>query len=182
MPSASAVRDRVGDPPLVGAWGSPVHDGRLRQDPDRGWSWLGWFGGMITVVAIGDLLLAWYPMNLGVPEWEFGTIAASFAGLPLVTIGLASLFASVLARGSKWGIRIVAGLLLALAAWILAALAIFALDVPMALRVVSPEVAIGLKKAIAKTALLGIVFSAGYSIAAIAALRHAKRARSGESS
>src|SRR5688500_7396536 len=71
----------------------------LRQDPIRAWGWLGWFGGVITLVAAGDLALAWYPFRVGVPEWEFGTIAASFAGLPLLTMGLAALLGSMLARG-----------------------------------------------------------------------------------
>lgn len=147
----------------------------VRQDPDRAWAWLGWFGGVITLVAMGDLALAWYPFRVGVPEWEFGTIAASFAGLPLVTMGLAALLGSMLARGRRLGIIVVALVMLLLGAAVMAALVIFALDVPIALRVVTPEVAVGIKKAIAKTVMLGVVFSTGYVVAAVAALRHAKR-------
>ena len=151
---------------------------RLQQDPERAWAWLGWFGAVITLVALGDLALAWYPLNLGVPEWEFGTIAASFAGLPLVTLGLAALLGSMMARGRRIGVQVVAWLMLSLGLWVLAALLVFALDIPMALSVVSPEVAVGLKKAIVKTLMLGVVFSAGHVIAAVAALRHVTGARS----
>ena len=153
----------------------------LRQDPNLAWAWLGWFGGVITLVAAGDLALAWYPFRVGVPEWEFGTIAASFAGLPLLTMGMAGLLGSMLARGRRLGTIVVSVLMLLLGVAVLAALVIFALDIPIALRVVTPEVAVGIKKAIAKTVMLGVVFSMGYVVAAVAALRHAMRGRTGDS-
>ena len=92
--------------------------GPLAPDASTAWSWIGWFGLVLAAAGIFDFLLAWYPLGLGSAEWEFGTITASYAGLPLPTMGLAALLGSALARGVRWqilvlsiGALVVAGLL-----------------------------------------------------------------------
>ena len=119
-------------------------------------------------------MLAWYPLRFGAPEWEFGTVASTFAGLPLVTLGFAGLLGSGVARGSVWLIRVVAWSLIVFTAFILVVYLVFLLDVPIALRAVQGAAALGIKKAVVKTTMLGVVFSAGYLAAAVAALRHLK--------
>ena len=163
-------------PTIVGAARRAARVAPLEPDTATAWAWLGWFGAVITTVGLGDIALTMYPFHLGVPEWEFGTIAAAVSGLPLVTIGLAALLGSMLARGRRVGVQVVAGLAMTLGILIIASMVIFALDIPVALRVVTPEVSLGIRKAIAKTVMLGVVFSAGYLFAAVAALRHARRA------
>ena len=46
------------------------------------------------VAGLGDFVIAWIPLRLGSPEWEFGTVASTLAGLPLATMGLAGLLGS----------------------------------------------------------------------------------------
>jgi hypothetical protein len=139
------------------------------------WRWIGWLGLALTVVAVGDLLLTWIPLQVGSPEWEFGTIAASFSGLPLVTIGLAALLGSALARGIRWQLTGLAVVLIALALAVVGALIVFVLVVPVALSAVEGPARTGILKAIVRTALLGLVFSMAYAGAAIGALRQARK-------
>jgi hypothetical protein len=56
---------------------------------------------------------------------------------------------------------------------IVGAFMVFLLDVPLALRSVQGPAHRGLLKAIAKTGLLGVLFSVAYLVAGIVGLRHA---------
>jgi hypothetical protein len=147
-------------------------------DPALAWRWLGWFSLVLALAGLGDWVLAWIPMRLGSPEWEFGTIASTFAGLPLITMGFAGLLGSAIARGVRWQIIIVSIVVLLFATWILAGSILFLLDIPLALRTVQGIARMGLMKAIAKTALLGSLFLVLYSVGGIAGLRVARRLRS----
>ena len=147
----------------------------LPADAPGAWSALGWFGLLLFLVGMGDFVLAFFPAAFGSPEWEFGTVASVFAGLPLSTIGLAALLASGLARGRRGlvlGIGILA-LLLSLTIGVL--LVIFLTDVPVALKTVQGEVLLGVKKAVLKTVLLGILFGVAYLYAGFRAVRTARR-------
>ena len=147
----------------------------ITPDPQTAWRWIGWFSLMLTLAGLSDWVLAWMPLRFGTPEWEFGTIVSSMSGLPLLTMGFAGLLGSAVARGVRWQIVLVAAIVLTFAVLILGALAVFALDVPIALRTVQGPAHLGILKAIAKTVTLGLLFAAGYLVSAIAALRHARR-------
>ena len=138
------------------------------------WRWIGWFGLALTIAGLGDFILTWVPWELGSPEWEFGTIAASFSGLPLVTMGFAGLLGAALARGIRWQLTGMGLLLVALALAMVGALVVFLLVVPVALRAVVGVARTGIVKAIVRTTMLGVVFSVAYLVAGIAALRHAR--------
>ena len=139
---------------------------------------MGWLSLALALAGIGDWVLAWVPLHIGSPEWEFGTVVATFAGLPLITVGLAGLLGSAVARGVRWQIMATSVVLLVFALWILAASVIFLLDVPVALRAVQGLARVGILKAIAKTALMGGLFFTTYLIIGVAALRFALRQRS----
>src|SRR5688500_6782391 len=143
--------------------------------PNAAWRWVGWFGLALTVVGLADFGLTWFPLNLGSAEWEFGTIAASFSGLPLVTMGFAALLGSAAARGVRWQLTGMGLAALALALVLVGALVLFLLVVPVALQAVEGPGRIGVLKAIVRTALLGTVFSVAYLVAGIVALRQARR-------
>src|SRR5688500_692179 len=126
--------------------------------PNGAWRWVGWFGLALTVVGLADFGLTWFPLNLGSAEWEFGTIAASFSGLPLVTMGFAALLGSAIARGVRWQLTGMGLAALALGLLVGAALVLFALVVPVALGAVEGPGRIGVMKAIIRTTSLGFVF------------------------
>ncbi len=144
--------------------------------PRTAWRELGWFGLLIAIVGLIDLAVNWYPVRFGSPEWEFGTIAGTMGSLPLMTIGLAALLASLLARGRRWGVMTTAVVLLVLGAALVALMAIFALDVPLALKAAAHSPAgPALRKTIIRTGLLGLVFSLGYLAAGVGSVVSTKR-------
>ena len=144
----------------------------LKPDLDMAWKWVGRLGVLLLVVGLGDFALGWYPLNFGSVEWEFGTIAATFSGLPLVTMGFAAFLGAGLARGQRWVVLTAAWALAVLAVFVGAMYLVFLLDVPVALRSVEGVAELGIKKAIAKTSLLGLSFAGIYGWAAVAVLRH----------
>ena len=149
---------------------------RARADPGaaEAWRWIGWFGLVLAVVGLGDFVLTWVPLDVGSPEWEFGTIAASFSGLPLVTMGFAAMLGSALARGVRWQLMGMGLLLVGLALVLVGALVVFLLVVPVALGAVEGPARVGIVKAIVRTLFLGVVFSVGYAAAGIGALRSSR--------
>lgn len=145
---------------------------RYRSEPGA-WRWVGWFSLVLALAGVGDWALAWFPLRLGNPEWEFGTVAATMAGLPLMAMGFAGLLASATARGVRWQMVTMGWLLLLFALIIVAALALFLLDVPLALRTVEGPARSGIVKAGIKTAMLGALFAGAYVTAGVTALRYA---------
>lgn len=150
----------------------------LVASPEQGWAALWWVGVLLTVVSLADIALAFYPARFGVMEWEFGTGASTIASLPLVAIGLAALLGSALARGRRGRVIGVVILLFVLAFATLGMLTIFMLDLPIALKsVTSPDIHLGIEKAVVKTVLLGVAFPIGFLAAASAALKQLRAGR-----
>ncbi len=139
------------------------------------WRAIAWFGLLLAVIGMFDAALHWYPLAFRSPEWEFGTVAVSVGGLPLPTIGFAALLGSFLARGVRWGVLVMSVWLLVLGVIVLGAYALFLTDVPMALQATSGAAALSLKKAIARTTVMGPGFGIAYIAAAISSLRHLSR-------
>ena len=136
------------------------------------WRALGWFGGLFVAIGLADSGLHWYPLAFASPEWEFSAVSMSFGALPLLSIGFAALLASLLARGVRWGIITTAAVLIVLALLIGAAYVLFLSDVPLALRAATGPAGLTLKKAIARTSVMGIGFGTAYFVAGVVALRH----------
>ena len=149
----------------------------LNPDVQAAWRWIAWFSLLLALAGLGDWAIALTPARLGSPEWEFGTITATFSGLPLVTMGFAGLLGAALARGIRWQIITIASLILFFALVIIGALIIFLLDVPLALGSVQGVAHLGILKATAKTGLLGALFGVGYAVAGGRALFRALSTR-----
>ena len=144
----------------------------LAPAPDFGWLLLGWMGLAFALIGGWDVLLTWVPMHFGNPEWEFGTITSSLDGLPVLTMGLVLVLGAGAARGTRWLVRTMAVLLVALAVAILVAAALYATSVPIALKsVMDPVVKTGLKKAIAKTTTQAVVYPVAFAWIALQAWR-----------
>lgn len=145
----------------------------MAAQPERGWQAAAWLGGLLAVVGLGDFVLAFIPTAFGTPEWEFGTVASVFAGLPLPTLGLAFLLGSAYARGRRKTV-LTLGIIVTLLAVIFGLmLVMFLTDVPIALKAgAQGDVLLGLKKAIVKTGMLGVLFLAAYLVAGVRAIRN----------
>ena len=98
--------------------------------PKTAWRALGRVGLVLAVVAGFDIVLRWYPASFRSPEWEFGTVAMTFASLPLVTVGLVAGLASAMARGEKVGATAMAAVFCMMSFFVVAALLLFASDIP----------------------------------------------------
>lgn len=168
---------------LVGREGASKSErsgsGGRREDAERAWHWVGWFAVALGLAGASDLVLAWIPLQLGNPQWEFATVAQSMSGLPLVTIGLAGVLGSGIARRRTRWIVVSATVLAIVALAIAAALWLFWPNAGLALDQSSGTAAIGVRRTIAKTLFLGLTFGTACTVGAIAAFRHVLRMREG---
>jgi hypothetical protein len=151
---------------------------RLPPAPDYGWYLLGWLGLVFVIIGCTDLAMAWYPVLIGNPQWEFGTVSRTYDNLPLTSLGLGLLLGAGVARGVKWWTRIAAVLFLVLALLVIGGLVLYATNIPLALRSVSDPLALsGLKRAIVKALVQGIMYGLVFSVLGISALRHSRVTR-----
>ncbi len=143
----------------------------LRPSTPTAWRVIGWFGLVLAVIGLADALVNWFPLAFGSPEWEFGTISATFGSLPLVTMGLAGLLGSMLARGSRAGVLAVGLFVLVVGVVVLGLYALFLTDVPMALRATAGKLGgLPIRRGIVRTSILGVGFGVGYLAAAMMSL------------
>jgi hypothetical protein len=151
---------------------------RGAPSPTVGWELLAWVAGAFVVVGLTDLLLGWIPVRLGNPEWEFGTVSRTLDNLPITLLGLALLHASVAARGIDWALRATSLLALVLAGILLVGLVVYALDLPLAFRVVTdPAARSGLERAVVKALVQGTLYPTVLLTIGIKGIRQTVRAR-----
>lgn len=137
-------------------------------DPEAAWTVAGWVGLLFLLVGGFDFGNTFWPLSLGSPEWEFGTITASLNGMPVPTLGLALLMASGLAAGRRWQVRLIGLVLAALVVLLVVMAFLYATNVPIALGAVTePMGRLGLKKAIAKTAVQLVCYPAIFLVLAV---------------
>ena len=149
----------------------------LDPAPDTGWYLLGGIGLVFAVVAASDLILAWYPLNIGDAEWEFGTVTAVFGGLPLLTMGLGLSFGAAVARGNLLRLRSLSIVLGLVGVLLLGCLVLYLTTVPVALATeTDPLNKTGIEKAILKTTVEGVLYPLCYLWVAILGWKHARKA------
>ena len=139
----------------------------------NGWRILGWLGAAYLIMSVIDLALGWYPLGFGKPEWEFGTISATIAGLAIPTLALYLILGSAIARERINIARGIAVVMIVLAVFLAFLFILYLTAVPLALRAVStnPIIYLGMKKAIIKSLTLFLGYEALYIFGAIKALR-----------
>ena len=132
--------------------------GTKKVDPAQAWALLGWVGLVFLIVGGSDFALTWYPMNFGNREWEFGTVTASFNGLPILALGLGLLYAASLGFQRRWwaALTLIGSVVLML--WVVGGAVIWATNVPLALQAVPPEMMVGIKKALVKTTIQSVTY------------------------
>jgi len=145
--------------------------------PQTAWRALGRVGLLLAIIGGIDIVLHWYPSHFKSPEWEFGTVATTFASLPLVTMGLVAALASALARGVRGGISVMAVVLTVMSVLSLGMLLLFASDVPLALRAVrqpgvQPGALTEMEKTIIRAGLMGLGFLTVYVYGAALSFRY----------
>ncbi len=128
-------------------------------------------GIAFALVGFADLALTWYPLRIGSPEWEMGTIMQTLNGLPVPALGLVLLAARAMAGRRAAAVTI--AVVLVLCALAIAGMgALLALSVPIALKAVQvPAIHTGLMKAVAKAAVQLVAFGSLFLWVAARALR-----------
>jgi hypothetical protein len=151
---------------------------RLAPAPDYGWYLRGWLGLVFVIVGGSTLAMMWYPVLIGNPQWEFGTVSSMYDNLPITALGLGLLLGAGVARGVRWWTRIAAVLFLLLAVIVIGGLVLYATNIPLALRsVADPLARSGLKRAIVKALLQGVLYGGVFCILGVSALRHSRVTR-----
>lgn len=139
----------------------------------NGWAILGWLGLAYLIMSVIDLALGWYPVRFGQPEWEFGTISATIAGLAIPTLSLYLMLASAFARERAKLIRVIAIAMIVIAVFLAVLFILYLTAVPLALRAVSnnPIIHLGMEKSIIKSLTLFLGYEALFVLGAIKGLR-----------
>ncbi len=143
----------------------------LAPNPEAGWRMVALAGLVLGAIGWLDLLLLWFPPHFGRPEWEFGTVSATFDALPLGTLGLALLLAAVMASGWRGRLQALMWFAFGVLVVLLAALVLYGLDLPLAWKGVAPETLPMLKRAIAKTLVLAVAYLGAYGLFGVIAWR-----------
>jgi len=132
--------------------------GTKKVDPAQAWVLLGWVGFTFLIVGGSDFALTWYPMSFGNREWEFGTVTASFNGLPILVLGLGLLYGASLRYGRRWWAVLTLIVSVVLMLWVVGGAVLWATNVPLALQAVPPELMVGIKKALVKTTIQSVTY------------------------
>ena len=147
--------------------------------PRTAWKALGRVGLLLAVIASVDILLRWFPTAFRSPEWEFGTVAMTFASLPVVTVGLVAGLASAMARGERGSAAVLSAVFCVMSVFLIACLLLFASDVPVALAALKNNVPIEgareMKRTIARSLVMGAGFIVIYVYGSVVSLRYLLR-------
>ncbi|HEU5219183.1 MAG TPA: hypothetical protein VFU23_11020 [Gemmatimonadales bacterium] len=110
-----------------------------------------------------DLGLAFYPFQLGTPEWEFGTASRVLDNLPLFSLGMALVLGHALAEGRRGLVRLIRIVLILLVVVVAVLSVFYLLNLPLAVKAVNQTAAIReLYKASVKTLVQGIAYAIAY--------------------
>ena len=127
-----------------------------------GWSLLLVMGWIFTVIGLLNIALIWVPLQFGVPEYEFSSVAASLDSLPLPTMGLVFALAASRAQGRRKSALLATVLTCLLAALIVGAAVLYWLDVPLALKAVTDRLPrLGIKKSMTKVSAQAVLYPIG---------------------
>ena len=136
-------------------------------------------GLVFATVGMLDLGLSWYPVQIGNPQWEFGTVSQTYDSLPITALGLTLLLGSGVARGARWWVRTVGILLVLMGLAVATGLVLYALNIPLALTSVAGDAlaSLGIKRAIVKALGQGVLYAGVFVVLGISALRHSVAGR-----
>lgn len=139
---------------------------------EAAWAWVGRFGLLLGLLGLVDTALLWLPPQVGNPDWEFQTVAVSFSRLPILSIGFAAYFASVLARRRRKALRLTCWGFLMLGFLIGTLQGVYVLEAIPALIEAPAEASLEMSKTVVRTSAFGTAFCLLYLSAAAAGQRH----------
>jgi hypothetical protein len=149
---------------------------RAHPDWEKAAALLTWVAVAFVVLGGFDVALAWWPTFIGNAEWEFGTYTATLNNLPIVLLGVGLLVAAGMARGRPLLLWCTGGVALLIALGLVLGMFMYLTDIPIALKsVTDPTARLGLKKAVTKSLVQGVIYVMMFLAAGVAAWRHTRR-------
>jgi hypothetical protein len=140
------------------------------------WSLMGSVGYLFMLVGGIDLALALWPISFRDPTWEFGTAVTVLNGLPVLVLGLGLALISAICLRRLRLARCIAALFLGLALSTLTALFLLLTTAPVAISNAQDAVVLlGIRKAIAKGAALGSIYTLAFAWLAFLGWRHSSK-------
>lgn len=138
-----------------------------------GWRLLGWLGIAFFVMSAIDVLLGWYPIRFGSPEWEFGTISATVAALSIPTLGLYLMLCSAISRERPVMAKAVGIGMIVMGVFLLGLAILYLTTIPLALRAVRTNdmASLNMKKAILKWLILFAGYETLYLLGGLKGIR-----------
>jgi hypothetical protein len=139
----------------------PPEPKKPAQDFMLGWSLLLVMGWLFTLVGLLNTVLIWVPLRLGVPEYEFASVAASLDGLPLALMGMTLALAASRASGRTRSATAIVILLIVVTVLVIAGGVLYGLNAPLALRALKnqPVPRLGIMKSIVKVTGQVVLYS-----------------------
>ena len=142
---------------------------------------VGWALAVALLVAgLGSIALTLVPVQLGNPDWEFGTFGELSATMGLPVMGLAGVLAMALYDRRRAVLVLVAVVSLGFGLLALLSLGLLATDTPVvldAVRFASPSQARSMKTVLLKSIVLLALFSVGVLLVGWGAIRSFQRSR-----
>jgi hypothetical protein len=142
------------------------------------WRLVGFAGLSFALLGWTDALLLWYPLRIGMPDWEFATISGMFDALPLATIGTLLVVAWLLVEGNRPGRLLVGSALLVVVFGLCAAFVLFALSFLTGLGAVDGDTQWLLVRAGIKTSVAAFAYVTLHILMALSLFRATRKDRS----
>lgn len=127
------------------------------------WRVLAGMGGVFVLLSLLDFGLAFYPLNFGSAEWEFGTATAVMNNFPLATVGVGLIGVAGLGRRTEGLVKLARTLSVVAIVLILVLSVMFGRNVSEAIGSVGdPLLREGLQEAIVRTGIQLVAYLAGF--------------------
>lgn len=140
--------------------------------PELGWELLNCVGWVFIAVGLVDLALIVRPFAIGNPDFLFGSVTAAMNGLPVLATGLVFVTAYAAASQLLQRLSVLGGVLVLLAALILAAGYLYYHVAPIVLDSADGTMLTAIKKAVVKTAVQLVVYPVGFIVIGVKAIRY----------
>ncbi|MEJ2218914.1 MAG: hypothetical protein P8099_20200 [Gemmatimonadota bacterium] len=170
------VRIRQNQPPIV-MRRHHRHAPLVDEDATRREAWglvlvAGW---VLVAVGLVDVALAWYPVRAANPSWEFRAMGNGVPRLPVVAVGLALVALAALLTERRRVAATVAALGLGLGAITVLGYLAFLHELPLALRMASPEAAPAIRKSVVRVTFMCLAFSGLFIATGVSVIRYLRR-------
>jgi hypothetical protein len=137
------------------------------------WRILGWIGLAFIVMAGSEIVIGWYPLRFGSPEWEFGTISATMGSLSIPTLGFYLILSSAISRERRGEARIVGIGMIVMAVLLLGLAIVYLTNVPLLLKAVAVNqvASQGIKKGVLRWIILFVGYETVFILGGLKGIR-----------